>query len=326
MFETVLKLYSMAMATGVRSPLPHLFGPPGCGKSSIVADVARVAKVNLHTINVSRISPLEVEGVQMPVPHLKKELKLKLLTATFWTQLNPGDILLLDEFLRGFPEVYNGLLDILTSRNVGGYQLPPVFIIAASNSTTTYDPALADRLLHIPVPDLRSSKAALRNAKQRMIDELGLAQDMLDSYELAELFDNEVLPTYELLDMYLSGSDSKKLRGSSPRHLIGSAQLRMVNNVNLKNMLRFNNSLCIKASKLQHLFLFDAPSIRALSDRDIKALINLKEKAWYKLTPIQQQNLTINLDLISIYKKDSDRNPKETNEHLDDASSDDLFQ
>ena len=160
MLETLLKLYVMAMAGDVRTPVCHLFGPPRCGKSTFAKQLADLVstpdrQVRLHTINVSRISPLELEGVQMPD---KEHARLNLLTATYWSSLRDGDIVLLDEFLRGFPEVYNGLLDILTSREVAGFKLPRVFFIAASNSTVSYDKALEDRLMHLPVPDPRPSE------------------------------------------------------------------------------------------------------------------------------------------------------------------------
>jgi MoxR-like ATPase len=150
-----MKLYAMSMAYDVRSPMLHLVGPPGCGKSSVVEELAELLGVGLHTINVSRLSPLDVEGVQMP--HTTGDvMALRMLPATYWTRMKEGDILLMDEFLRGFPEVYNALLDIFTSRKVGSLTLPKVFIIGASNTTVVYDQALEDRLIHIPVLTLAS--------------------------------------------------------------------------------------------------------------------------------------------------------------------------
>ena len=35
MLEKLLKLYVMATTVGVTSPTPHLFGPPGSGKSTV---------------------------------------------------------------------------------------------------------------------------------------------------------------------------------------------------------------------------------------------------------------------------------------------------
>ena len=152
-----MKLYAMSMAYKVTSPMPHLVGPPGCGKSTYVQQLADLLGVELHIINVSRLSPLDVEGVQMP-HGLGDDMILKMLPATYWSTLKDGDILLFDEFLRGFPEVYNAILDIFTSRRVGALRLPDVFIIGASNSVVAYDSALEDRLLHITVPDPRKSK------------------------------------------------------------------------------------------------------------------------------------------------------------------------
>lgn len=66
MLEKLMRLYVMSMAYDVRSPMPHLVGPPGCGKSTSVEQLAELLNVQLHIINVSRLSPLEIEGVQMP--------------------------------------------------------------------------------------------------------------------------------------------------------------------------------------------------------------------------------------------------------------------
>ena len=80
-------------------------GPPGCGKSTYVEQLADLVGKELHIINVSRLSPLDVEGV-LQMPHgAGEDMVLKMLPATFWTSLHEGDILLMDEFLRGFPEV-----------------------------------------------------------------------------------------------------------------------------------------------------------------------------------------------------------------------------
>jgi SpoVK/Ycf46/Vps4 family AAA+-type ATPase len=301
MLETILKLYSMYMATGVRSPLPHLFGPPGCGKSTVVEDAAELIGCNLHIINVSRISPLELEGVQMPVPGDSEEImKLKLLTATFWTQLNEGDILLLDEFLRAFPEVYNGLLDIITSRQVGGFKLPNVFIIAASNSTVAYDKALEDRLLHLPVPDPRKRKAEKAHLAKMFVDQLGLMPDMVDSYEMQTMLDTEVLPMYEVLDNLKNGSSSPMgVKGRSLRNLIGQAQLRQVQSAAVKELIQMNNQRAMKAGKPQYVFLLDGKTatVDPLYENKANQL-----RGNDRLTQVQALNLELNLQLIELEK------------------------
>ena len=177
MLERILRLYVMAITADVRSPLPHIVGPPGCGKSTVAEQLATLVGKQLHIINVSRLSPLEVEGVQMPHGS-GEEMVLRMLPATFWSSLEEGDIVLLDEFLRGFPEVYNALLDILTSRRAGAFTFPKVFILGASNSTVSYDKALEDRLLHIKVPDPRKSKREKQRLAKLLVSELGLLPSM----------------------------------------------------------------------------------------------------------------------------------------------------
>ena len=299
MLELILKLYSMTMATGVRSPLPHLFGPPGCGKSSTVEQAAEIIGCKLHIINVARISPLEVEGVQMPIPSdREEEMKLKLLTATFWIQLNDGDILFLDEFLRGFPEVYNGLLDIITSRQVGGYRLPNVFIIAASNSTTAYDKALADRLLHIPVEDPRHSKKVKNEMAKRLIDQLGLMPEMVKSMEMTSLLDTEVLPMYDMLDSLKNGTASAATtKGVSLRNLIGQAQMRHVVTPSLAELIDMNNRKANNEGKPQYLFLTDGKQAAAYPQYEQTARSLRGDK---RLNTIQALNLDLNLQLIEM--------------------------
>lgn len=301
MLETTLRLYSMAMATGVTSPLPHLFGPPGCGKSTVVQKAADLIGCKLHVINVSRISPLELEGVQMPVPHdIDQELRLQLLTATFWTQLAHGDILLLDEFLRAFPEVYNGLLDIITSREVAGFKLPRVFIIAASNSTVAYDKALEDRLLHLPVPDPRNSKKEKKHLAQILVETLGLLPEMVDSYELNTLLDTEVLPMYDILDSLANKSSSPVSgKGCSIRNLIGQAQLRQVQAPALAELIQMNNVKALQQSKTQYVFLLDGKTKSIDPTYEMKAN---KLSGNARLTPVQSMNLELNLQLIEMEK------------------------
>lgn len=313
MLEKILKLYVMGMAYGTRSPLPHLFGPPGCGKSTVVEQAARLLKVNLHIINVSRLSPLDTEGVQMP-HGTGEDMVLRMLPATFWTQLKDGDILLLDEFLRGFPEVYNALLDILTSRRAGAFVLPKVFIIAASNSTVAYDKALEDRLLHIPVPDIRSNKQAKQVIADLITEQLGLLPEMAKSTEMMSMLDTEVVPMYDILDQVKGKSSSSpgSIKGCSPRNLIGQAQLREVRSHSLKELLDMNNIRAMQAGKTQYVLLPSAKAAKVPNGYETAAT---KLKGNPKLTPVQALNLDLNLQLIEM---ESIRNEKGT-------TADDVF-
>ena len=294
MLEKLLHLYTTAMTHDVRSPMPHLVGPPGTGKSTIVQQAADLLGVHLHIINVNRLSPLEIEGLQMPVDN---NTRIHMIPAVFWSRLAEGDIVLFDEYLRGFPEVQDALLDVLTSRRVGAFQLPKVFFVGASNSVIAYDKALEDRLLNIPVQDLRSSAKFLKAAKARFIEEAGLHPDLISSYELRELFDQEVLPTYDMLDAF---KDNKTmavadLKGSSVRNLVGQVKLRYSTNPWLTELVRSNNRLVISKQQLQYLVLMHEEAFDPRLPTQLRKLEKVEG-----LTPYQRRNLDLNLQLIEL--------------------------
>jgi hypothetical protein len=306
MLEKIMRLYVMSMAYDVRSPMPHLVGPPGCGKSTYVEQLAELLNVELHVINVSRLSPLEIEGVQMP-HGLGEDMALKMLPATFWTSLKEGDILLMDEFLRGFPEVYNGLLDIFTSRRVGAHRLPKVFIIGASNSTVSYDMALEDRLLHITVPDPRKSARERDHLADVLIEAIGLLPAMKGGQEMAHLLDAEVLPTYELLDSFKKkGKTVSKSghEGKSLRNLIGQVHLRMVTSSAMKSLIEVNNQMAMTQGKYQYVLLLNGG--RNAEDYKRHAL---KLRGNPRLTKIQATNLEMNLQLLELAEAHNEEEP-----------------
>lgn len=298
MLERLMILYQMSMLFDVRSPMAHMVGPAGSGKSSTVEDLAELLGVNLHIINVSRLSPLEVEGVQMPSGS-DDEMILKMLPARYWTQLQEGDIILMDEFLRGFAEVYNALLDIFTSRRVGAFKLPKVFIIGASNSVVTYDAALEDRLLHIPVADPRRSKSERERLAQILVDAIGLMPEMRDSQEMEDLLHNSVLPGFDILDAFKKSGQKVVAEREfvSIRNLIGQAQMRLVQTSGLKDLIEMNNIRAMQNSKPQFVVITTPsggpPGYEAQA-------VKLQDNP--RLTPVQAKNITANLQLIEFEK------------------------
>ena len=297
MLMDLIRMYNAAMRMNVRSLIPHLVGPPGVGKSEVMDQLADAVGATLHTINVSRLSPLEIEGIQMP--HGEGiEMRLQLLLSTMWSNLKDGDIVLFDEFLRGFPEVYNGLLDIISSRKVAGHELPKVFFVAASNSVATYDRALEDRLLHIYVPDIRTNMGARMESKRVLAAKIGLIDDVIKTSEMDELFTNEVQPTYKMLD-YFKGKASlgtvASVEGKSVRHLSGQAHLREVRSSYLKALIVLNNQIAISQRKWQYVVLLSGKNVEPKYVAGARKLVGNP-----LLTEIQANNLALNLDLIDI--------------------------
>ena len=306
MLETLIKLYWTYMTTGVTSPMPHFVGPPGSGKSTIFQQLADLLGVELHIVNVSRISPLGLEGLEM----LRAD-QLKLYVSELWTKGKEGDIYLFDEFLRGFPEVYNGLLDIFTSRKVAGFELPRVFIAGASNTTVAYDSALDDRLLHISVPDPRRSRDERGKLSQLIVDELGLLPEMATSLEMKSLMETEVLPTFTMLDSFSNVrkegfTREKQITGTSVRKLIGQAKLRHCQSTSLEVLISANNALALQQKKPQYVLLLHGSRVPSRYAEQADAISESP-----KLTPLQRQNMDLNFMLMELQEAKQEAPPAE---------------
>jgi hypothetical protein len=294
LLANLMRLYHASITGDVRSPMIHVVGPAGSGKSRACAELARAVKRNLHVINVSRLSPLEIEGLQMPT---KNNEGLKLLLNTIWSRIEEGDVVLFDEFLRGFPEVYNGLLDILTSRHVMGYDLPNAFFIGASNSIATYDDALEDRLLNLFVDDPRTDRGERTRIAKVIVEACGMHPSMVTHYSMEELIDTEIVPMYRLLDQFNGQANITRaqLKGHSPRNLIGQVHLREIQSLTMKQLIESNNREAMKSSQYQFVILpTGANADPAYVTRARKLQGNPK------LTPIQSQNLDLNLQLVEM--------------------------
>lgn len=297
MLDRMLKLYLAYMAMGTTGLIPHLVGPPGSGKSTVAQQLAELLGVRLHIISVARLNSLEVEGVQMPVA-VDGEHVLKMLPATFWTQIREGDIVLYDEFMEGFPEVYNSLLDIFTSRRVGAFRLPRVFMMAASNSAVAPTPAMQDRMLNIPVADPRRRKTEKKRIAELLVRETGMIPEIVDDVEMHHLLDEVVLPTFDVLDQMVEGKGRKanagpKREGRSLRNLISQVQLRYVQTPELKELVELNNRIAMAQSKYQYVIVLN------------KAPVGYQEHARRlvgnpRLTEVQAANLAVNLQLIEL--------------------------
>lgn len=301
MIETILKLYTAGMAGQVHSPVPHLFGPPGSGKSSVVQEAGRRLGVKVHIINVSRLSPLELEGVQLP-----EEGKLRLLLASMWNRLQPGDIILWDEFLAcSFPEVFNGLLDIITSREVGGHQLPPVFMIAASNTTSTYASALEDRLLHLPVPDPRTDDRVLDAMVERFIQRSFLLPgDARVRAEVRSLLQIWSVPAYDVLDQ-LQGSGTvlgqQRPNAISPRKLEGLLKLRYVTTIpELDTTVRVNNRQCQVNPDENWRYMTVTSSESCYADDVPESYLQRAMKGLDSLSPEMQAHHLVNIQMMKL--------------------------
>lgn len=166
----------------VRQQLPistMIWGPPGIGKSSIVAQVAERSQLDFIDVRLSQLAPTDLRGLPVAVPPQPGEANG---TSTWYPpEFLPREgqgILFLDELNMAPPAMQGVAQQLILDRQVGSYRVPDGwFIWAAGNrkedraSVFEMPAPLANRFLHLSVgPDFDSFKAyALERRLQEQV-------------------------------------------------------------------------------------------------------------------------------------------------------------
>jgi hypothetical protein len=133
-----------------------LWGPPGVGKSQMVAQVAARHAVPVIDIRLSQMEPTDLRGIPFRVNDMVEWAIPAMLPDT--TRHGPTGILFLDEITSAAPTVSAAAYQLILDRRLGEYRVPEGWaIIAAGNRQgdrgVTYSmPApLANRFSHYEV-------------------------------------------------------------------------------------------------------------------------------------------------------------------------------
>ena len=141
-----------------RLPPPHIWGPPGIGKSSAPRQAARHLGVRFIDVRLSQYEPTDLRGLPVPDAGMTTWLPSSELP---WDPDSRG-ILMLDELTSADRSVQAAAYQLVLDRSVGQRRLPDGWlIVAASNrcedQAISYpmSSALANRFCHIELePDL----------------------------------------------------------------------------------------------------------------------------------------------------------------------------
>lgn len=147
--------------SSIRKSLNHLiavqrpafiWGPPGVGKSDVVAQIAQDSKLELRDVRLSLLDPTDLKG--FPVPDLAKKL-MRWLPADFLPTKGKG-LLFLDEMNQAPQSVQGAAYQLILNRKIGDYKLPDGWsVLAAGNRTSdrsiahAMPAALANRFVHL---------------------------------------------------------------------------------------------------------------------------------------------------------------------------------
>lgn len=161
MTPSALKIYLNNLISKNLKISTMIWGPPGIGKSSIVAQIARSHKINFVDVRLSQLAPTDLRGLPVAEDGISKWYPPEFL---------PRDgkgILFLDELNMAPPAMQGVAQQLILDRRVGSYTVPEGWHIWAAGNrkedrATVFDmPApLANRFLHLQVePDFESFKA-----------------------------------------------------------------------------------------------------------------------------------------------------------------------
>lgn len=141
-----------ALKTVITTKQPtFLWGPPGVGKSQVVAQVAAEEKLQLVDIRAVLLDPVDLRGL----PHVNGDNRAHWCQPDFLPRKGKG-ILFLDELNAAPQLVQAACYQLVLDRKLGEYELPPGWtVIAAGNRetdravTNRMPSALANRFIHI---------------------------------------------------------------------------------------------------------------------------------------------------------------------------------
>jgi len=152
---SVLESEFLSTRTGYHTPV-MLWGPPGVGKSQMVAQVAARHGVTVIDIRLSQMEPTDLRGIPFRVGNLVEWAIPELLPDA--ERHGAEGILFLDEITSASPTVSASAYQLILDRRLGHYQVPNGWALFAAGNrqgdrgvTYTMPAPLANRFSHFEV-------------------------------------------------------------------------------------------------------------------------------------------------------------------------------
>jgi hypothetical protein len=133
LYEAILALLPQRVAI-------HIWGPPGVGKSQIVAEVARALGYEFLDVRAAQLDPVDWRGI----PHIDAG-ETAWATPRFLPKSGRG-VLFLDELTSAPQMTQAACYQLVLDRRLGEYALPPDWVVLAAGNRA------ADRGVHFAMP------------------------------------------------------------------------------------------------------------------------------------------------------------------------------
>lgn len=172
MTPTALNIYLNNLVKNSLQISTMIWGAPGIGKSSIVAQVAKEHKIDFVDVRLSQLAPTDLRGLPVAEDGISKWYPPEFLPHS------GRGILFLDELNMAPPAMQGMAQQLILDRRVGSYVVPEGWYVWAAGNrkedrAAVFDmpTPLANRFLHLQVePDFDSFKAyALANRVHEQI-------------------------------------------------------------------------------------------------------------------------------------------------------------
>ena len=190
--EAILDREFASCSAGQHTPV-MLWGPPGVGKSQIIADIARKHGVPLIDIRLSQMEPTDLRGI----PFRKDDNVEWSVPAMLPDAARHGEqgILFLDEINAAPPTVSAAAYQLILDRRLGEYRIPDGWAIFAAGNrqgdrgvTYAMPAPLANRFTHFDVEahlDDWIGWALGHDIDERILGFLRFRPDLLFNYDAA---------------------------------------------------------------------------------------------------------------------------------------------
>jgi hypothetical protein len=191
--RSILEREFASTASNAHTPV-MLWGPPGVGKSQIIAQIARDHGVPLIDIRLSQMEPTDLRGVPFRKGDMVEWSVPSLLPDA--DRHGPRGILFLDEITSAPPTVTAAAYQLILDRRLGEYRVPAGWVIFAAGNrygdrgvTYVMPTPLANRFTHYDIePDLEDwvAWAHAANIDERLIAFLRFRPDLLFAFDAAQ--------------------------------------------------------------------------------------------------------------------------------------------
>jgi hypothetical protein len=190
--QTVLDREFESTASGHHTPV-MLWGPPGVGKSQMIAQVATRHVVPVIDIRLSQMEPSDLRGIPFRTGNTVEWAPPSMLPDA--QRHGPNGVLFLDEITSAPPSVSAAAYQLILDRKLGAYEVPEGWAIFAAGNrqgdrgvTYTMPAPLANRFSHYEVEinlDDWVAWAYSHGIDERLVGFLRFRPDLLFSFDPA---------------------------------------------------------------------------------------------------------------------------------------------